>query len=398
MPITANSPTLHSMGAVASHGAAQATAALSKWFNRGVRVSSDGFELVPLESLNAAIGDPERVVVAVRMPIEGEVTGEILLTMPEEVAMTLCDLLMQQPPGTTKSIGEMELSCVQETGNIVGSAMMNGLAGWLGLSASPGAPSVSHDMACAVVEPILIQQATEGDEVLLTRADFLMDKLWLEWGLFLLPSPESRRLIVQRSQKEQAERIEDVINGVAASGAMNASKALSKWFNTGVRLRTDGFAEVPLGEISSVIGPPDEPLAALKMTVTGEFQAESLLAFSEPVALSLIDLLMGQELGTTKVLDEIGQSCLQETANIVSSAYVNAMCTWLGVSAVPQAPQYQFDLAAAVVDPVLMEVAAVSDSVLIARTDFLLDGHWLDWIFLLIPSPQAMDSIREMYE
>ncbi|NOX59502.1 MAG: hypothetical protein GXP29_11685, partial [Planctomycetes bacterium] len=88
--------------------------------------------------------------------------------------------------------------------------------------------------------------------------------------------------------------------------------------------------------------------------------------------------------------------CLQETANIVSSAYVNSMCAWLGVSAIPQAPQYQFDLAAAVINPVIMEQAAVSDSVYVARTDFLLDGHWLDWVFLLIPSPQAMDRIRTM--
>ncbi|NOX58755.1 MAG: hypothetical protein GXP29_07855, partial [Planctomycetes bacterium] len=233
MTVAMDAPLVRAMRTVASHGAAQASSALSKWFNRGVRVSSDGFEAVPLLSLNAAIGDPERVVVAVRMPIEGEVTGEILLTMPEEVAMTLCDLLLQQAPGTTQSIGEMELSCIQETGNIVGSAMMNGLADWLGLTAAPGPPTVMHDMSCAVIEPILVQQAAAGDEVLLSRADFLMDKLWLEWGLFLLPSPESRKLIEARGEKESSQRVEDALNGVAASGAMNASKALSKWFNTG---------------------------------------------------------------------------------------------------------------------------------------------------------------------
>ncbi|GJM26005.1 MAG: hypothetical protein DHS20C16_24200 [Phycisphaerae bacterium] len=398
MALAIENPVLIALGSVAAHGAAEATAALSKWFNRGVRVTSDGFEAVPLESLNAAIGDPEKLVVAVRMPIDGEITGDILLTMPDDVAMTLCDLLMQQPPGTTTSIGEMELSCVQETGNIVGSAMMNGLVEWLNVTAAPGPPTVLHDMVCATVEPILVQQASESDEVLLARSDFLMDKLWLEWGLYLLPSPESSRLIARRCADDRVERFESVINSVAASGAMNASQALSKWFNAGVRLRTDEFVEVPLDDLESILGNPEEPVAALRMPVTGGFEAESLLAFSEPVALSLIDLLMGQELGTSKELDEAGRSCLQETANIVSSSYVNSMCDWLGVSATPQSPHYQYDLAAAVIAPVLLEQAQVSDTVLFTRTDFLMDGHWLDWIFLLVPSPKAMDRIREMCE
>ncbi len=398
MTLVSDAPVLNALGKVAVHGAAEASTALSKWFGRGVRVTSDGFESVPFESLNAAIGEPERIVVAVRMPIDGEITGDILLTMPEEVAMTLCDLLMQQPPGTTTSIGEMELSCIQETGNIVGSAMMNGLVGWLGVTAAPGPPVVLHDMACATVEPTLVEQASVSDEILLARTDFLMDKLWLEWGLFLLPSPKSSALIAKRCESDQFERFESVINSVAASGAMNASQALSKWFGASVRLRTDGFVDVPLDELESMLGNPEEPVAALRMNVTGGFLAESLLAFAEPVALSLIDLLMGQPMGTSKQLDDAGRSCLQETANIVSSSYVNSLCSWLGVSATPQAPQYQFDLAAAVVAPILLEQAKVSDSVLFTRTDFLMDGHWLDWIFLLVPSPQAMDQIRKMCE
>ncbi len=396
MSIAAEAPVLNALGKVAVHGAAEASSALTKWFGRGVRVTSDGFESVPFDSLNAAIGDPERIVVAVCMPIEGEITGDILLTMPEEVAKTLCDLLMQQPSGTTTSVGDMELSCIQETGNIVGSAMMNGLVDWLGVAAAPGPPMVLHDMVCATVEPILVKQASVSDEILLARSDFLMDKLWLEWGLYLLPSPDSSQLIKKRCEDDQFERFESVINSVAASGAMNASQALSKWFGSSVRLRTDGFVDVPLDELESMLGHPEEPVAALRMNVTGDFQAESLLGFPEPVALSLIDLLMGQELGTTKRLDDAGRSCLQETANIVSSAYVNSLCSWLGVSAVPQSPQYQFDLAAAVVAPILLEQAQVSDTVLFTRTDFLMDGHWLDWIFLLVPSPQAMDQIRKM--
>ncbi len=377
--------------AVAINSAYNASRALSKWFKRGVRLTSNGFESVPIGDIVRASGGEDDVVVAAYMNLDGDIGGDVLLVFPEKAAMALVDLMIGAPLGTTTSIGEMEASCLQETGNIVGSAFTNCLATWLKLSCIPASPSVVHDLACAVIEPLLVNQATLGDEALMAKTEFELDGQQIDWSFLLLPSAEALSLMRVKCQSDDIKQ--NALHTIAINGAFNASRSMSKWLHKGVRLSTEGFERIPLRDVCQP-DESDEPVVALHLGLGSQMHGHTLMVMTQTTALELTDILTQQEPGTTQELNEMARSCLQETGNIISSSFVNSWAKWLDIHTEPAPPQLHVDMLEAILEVILVEQAMVGDEVFMAKTSFSVDGKWLDWTYYVLPSPASLRLIE----
>lgn len=183
------------MDTVAINGSESASKALTKWFGRNVQVTAGGFDVIPLEKLSSMVCEPEDVIVAVHTHMSGALDGHVLLALPEDVAYGIVDCLMQRPEGTTQSLGDIERSAIQETGNLVSSAFINSLANSLGIRAMPTAPTVLHDMAGAIIQPLVIEQAATSNDALMISASFKIDDTKLDWWLFVLPDPKTLKVM-----------------------------------------------------------------------------------------------------------------------------------------------------------------------------------------------------------
>ncbi len=376
---------------VAVNGSYNASRALSKWLHRGVRLTSDGFRNVKISEASSVIGASDDAIAAIRLPLGGDLSGDMLLTFPVETALQLVDIMMQQPEGTATELGELEQSCLQETGNIVSSAYANSLAKWLNLHIEPSVPVFAHDMVCSILDPLLMDLAAQHDEVFFAVTDFVLDKQRLQWGLMLLPSATSLKLMEARCRCDGVRQ--NALRTIAVNGAFNASRAMSKWLKRGVGISTDGFDRTALADVVKNF---DEgaPIAALHLPLGANIHGHALLAATEKNALRLADLLLQQPVGTAKHIGELEQSCLSETGNIIASSFVNSWATWLEMTIEPSVPQFVFDLPEAVLDTVLSEQALVSDEALIARTEFVVDDQSLEWLFILVPAPSSLRLIE----
>jgi chemotaxis protein CheC len=394
MPLPSEAPAVEvadALRTVAVNSAYNASRALSKWFKRGVRLTCDGFEAMPIQKVATLAGPPDTPVAAVHMTLTGDITGDILLVFPEPVAMHLCDLMIGVSPGTTTCIGEIEASCLQETGNIVGSAFTNCLASWLKLGVIPASPTVVHDLACAVIQPILVNHAAMADEALICKTEFDLDGQRMEWFLLLLPSTDSLKTITTQCAGDEVRK--NAMHTIAINGAFAASRAMSKWLRRGVRLSTEGFVRTPLRSVCSQTE-TDEPVVALHMQLISQLHGHALLVLPMKSALELVGILTGAAPGTTVELDEMALSCLQETGNIISSSFVNSWSKWLEIHSEPQPPQLKIDLLPAILESILVEQAMVSDEVFMAKTSFGVNGRWLDWDFYLMPTPATLRLIE----
>jgi chemotaxis protein CheC len=380
---------------VVVNSAYNASRALSKWLKRGVRLRCDGFETVHISRLAGAGFSPDDVVIGVHLPLMGDLSGDVLMLFPEQVAFRLVDLLIGLPLGTTKTLDDLESSALQETGNIVGSSFANSLAMWLKLSTIPHAPVVALDLASAVIDPILVSQASVSDEALLSKTEFEIDGHRMEWVLFVLPSPAALEIIRRKCEGDQIQ--ERALLTIAINGAFAASRAMSKWLKHGVRLTTEGFSRVALNEITGTVD-NDEPVVALHLHLADELQGHALLTIPHSTALRFVEILMGMPEGAVTELDEMAESCLQETGNIVSGAFVNSWAKWLDLRSAPRPPQLQVDLLPAVLDSVLVEQAAESDEAFMAKATFSINDRWLDWNFYLLPHPSSMRLIEAAME
>lgn len=376
---------------VAINGAYNASRALSKWLKRGVRLTTDGFKRVPISEASSVVGDPAEPIAAIHLPLEGDLGGHMLLTFPEHVALQLADIMMQVPEGTSTEFTELEQSCLEETGNIVASVYANSLANWLNLKIKPGVPKFAHDMASSIVDPLLVDFATYHDELYMAATNFQIDGKSLQWGLLLLPSESALKLMESRCNSESMRC--HALQTIAVNGAFNASRSVSKWLKRGVKLSTDGFQKIALNDVSCHLD-DSIPILALHSQLYGQVKGHALLTITLDHAMHLADLLLGNPPGTTKSIGETEESCMQETGNILFSAYMNSWSTWLGASSEPGPPQCVIDLPSAVVQTVLSEQALMSDEVFMAPTSFVVDKQWLEWWFMLLPSPSTMRLIE----
>ncbi|HEY8417204.1 MAG TPA: chemotaxis protein CheX [Limnochordales bacterium] len=113
-----------------------------------------------LAELPALCGPEDTPVAAAFFEVTGDLTGYLLLAIPEEPARQIVDELL----GTVGPAADEELvnSTIGELGNVVGSAFLNALADRFGRRVAPSPPQVAWDMVGALLSTLAGALATRA--------------------------------------------------------------------------------------------------------------------------------------------------------------------------------------------------------------------------------------------
>lgn len=178
-------------------GAAEASAALTKWLSAPTTISIEAIDQCSLAGAAEVLGFGDAVVCMCLMQMEGTLTGQMLLAFDDASGLTMTDLLLVQAPGTAQSWGDMEISSALETMNIAGSAYLNGIAANLSQDGGqqveliPTPPVFLRDFAESLLETALLKQASAGSQIVSARAKFELRGNPVLWTFVLIPDPES---------------------------------------------------------------------------------------------------------------------------------------------------------------------------------------------------------------
>lgn len=102
-----------------------------------------------LADLPALCGPEDTPVGAAFFEVRGDLTGFLLLAIPEEPALQMVEELLGMVAQETDQ--ELIDSTMGELGNVVGSAFLNALADQFGLRVVPSPPQVTWDMVGALL-------------------------------------------------------------------------------------------------------------------------------------------------------------------------------------------------------------------------------------------------------
>ena len=83
---------------------------------------------LPVAQVAERVGALETEIVAVYLYLESGLRGRAVLILPLSFALSLVDLMMDAPQGTTTSVGLMERSALAEVGNLALSFFLNAVA------------------------------------------------------------------------------------------------------------------------------------------------------------------------------------------------------------------------------------------------------------------------------
>lgn len=175
-------------------------------------------------------------------------------------------------------------------------------------------------------------------------------------------------------------------------GMANSIKGLSQMVGKEFQINTIKIHRVPAKEMPYVLGGPEQMVVGVYITFSGATHGHILMAHQPEFAYKVLDMLMGNPLGTTNSLDEMSQSALGEMGNITGTFFLNAVADSLGVFLNPSPPVVLLDMAGAILDIALAEILAERDEVFIAETSFGVTDRTVEGTFLIMPNA----SFREL--
>jgi chemotaxis protein CheC len=148
----------------------------------------------------AIAGGGDAVVLAVYVGIRGSLSGHSLLIFSPADAHRLASILLagllgpgELPikSGDVLDFDELELSALQEAGNVTISAFLNELGMHLHEPVHPTPPQVLIEMAGAVLDAVLLDLCSEVDQVLAAKTTFSEGGLAIDGTLLVLPRADS---------------------------------------------------------------------------------------------------------------------------------------------------------------------------------------------------------------
>ena len=154
----------------------------------------------------AMAGGPDKVVVGIYVGISGSLSGHALLMLPPDGARRLARILLEgiaepadkgAPPRDPFVLDALEISALQEVGNVTISAFLNELGMHLHEPVLPSVPQAIVEMAGAILDAVLVDLSLDANQVLSARAAFIEGYDAIEGTLLVLPRPESLAVLLE---------------------------------------------------------------------------------------------------------------------------------------------------------------------------------------------------------
>ncbi|WP_342759689.1 chemotaxis protein CheC [Kineothrix sedimenti] len=170
-------------------GAGNATTALAQMLQCKVDMSVPQVRLLEFQDVATLMGGEEQIMAGIYLGVDGDITGSIMFLLEKDSARHLVSKLMGMHL-EGEDFSEMEMSALQEVGNIITGSYLNSLSSLTGLCIYPTIPSLAIDMAGAILSVPAIEFGTLGDKILLIQTQFF-DEIQLDGYFILIPDLES---------------------------------------------------------------------------------------------------------------------------------------------------------------------------------------------------------------
>lgn len=154
-------------------GAGNATTALSTMLNIKIDMQVPKVDMLDFKDLAEVVGGAETIVAGILLSLEGDVDGMMLFVMERSSAHHLVRKLMGLPDDDAEEeFSEMDVSALQEIGNIIAGAYLSSIAAMTNLTILPSVPYLAVDMAGAILSVPAIEFGKLGDKALLIESQF----------------------------------------------------------------------------------------------------------------------------------------------------------------------------------------------------------------------------------
>lgn len=190
-------------------GAGNATTALSQMINSKIDMKVPKVELLEFKEVSEIVGGAENIVVGILFTLGGDIDGMMMFMMEQSPSRHLVNLLIRgmqeyeekidekaENETDYKDFTEIELSALNEIGNIIAGAYLSSLSSLTNLTITTSIPYMAIDMAGAILSVPAIEFGKIGDNALLIETEFGNFDRALNGYFLLIPTLESYTAIL----------------------------------------------------------------------------------------------------------------------------------------------------------------------------------------------------------
>ena len=182
---------------VGNIGAAHAATVLSQLLNRKVSMTVPQVNILPLAEACDFVGGQEEPMVGIYLRVFGGAPSKILYLFPEDKALFLAGLLIDEPEKCRNLLGEMEISALKEIGNILTGAYVYAFSTFTGINMLSSVPALAFDMVGAILNTILADLGEMGDYAVLIETKLTACDSSIDGHFFLIPDPGALTTILE---------------------------------------------------------------------------------------------------------------------------------------------------------------------------------------------------------
>lgn len=182
-------------------GASHAATTLSTMLNTPIMLNVPEISIVELEDINRQI--PQDLSAMVIFTMEGQMAkaGYVILHVPQESVVQMTSIMLGLPVESDRALNEMDESAINEIGNIMVSAFLDGTAELLGIIMLPSPPRTIFDLPKNVFDLVIKESNILYDNVVFFKTELICDEHELNLNIFMLPNPPVLLDIVKMLEK-----------------------------------------------------------------------------------------------------------------------------------------------------------------------------------------------------
>ena len=181
-------------------GSGNAATALASLMNTEININVPHVRILGFNDVADYVGGPENVVLGVLIKLSGDVDGMILYVFNDDLIRNVLKVFFGKDYTSVSELDEMDMSALNEIGNIMASSYVNALSSMTSLTIDVSVPSMCVDMAGAILSVPSIEFAQVGNKVLFIDDSFSIgensDKV--KSNMILVPEMDSLNKIFER--------------------------------------------------------------------------------------------------------------------------------------------------------------------------------------------------------
>ena len=187
----------------------------------------------------------------------------------------------------------------------------------------------------------------------------------------------------------------DVLTEFGTIGAGNATTALSVLLNSRLTMNMPKVSFMNLDEFVESIGGAENVIAGVMSNISGEIEGFVLFALDVEDAHRLVNRLMGLELSSIDLFDDIDLSAVKEIGNILISSYLASLETLTEIRMRPSNPMLAIDMAGAILSFPAVVNSRERDEVLRIESQFEGEDLSIEGHIMMIADSESYNTIRK---